>query len=152
MLISSFSDLLRLLERDGVPHEADPDAQSVVVPTELGALSGEMLMRWDEDGQTFQCIHPLPFAVTPARTAPVEGAVARINHALALPGFGLDHESGFTYFRLAVLRPADGAISDDEIRRLFGVVVETVRDFQDALRGVILEDGRPEDALTAATL
>jgi hypothetical protein len=41
-LVRTFSELLELLKRDGVPHEANPETSEVVIPTQRGPLESAL--------------------------------------------------------------------------------------------------------------
>ena len=58
--IASYSDLLDLLAREGVLHQARTEEKSVTVPTEKGTLDGMLLMRWQDSDGIIQFIQSLP--------------------------------------------------------------------------------------------
>lgn len=149
-LLANFQDLLKLLKEDNVPHRADLEQQSVELPTQSGNLEGEMLILWDAKSSLVQCIHPLPFEVPEDRIPAAESAIARINHALTLPGFGLNHVSRLLYYRLSIPRRDDGTLSIQELQRLFRTTVSTAADFYVSLSGVVLEGKKPEQVITEA--
>jgi len=149
-LLANFQDLLNLLKEDNVPHRANPEQQSVELPTQSGELEGEMLILWDARSSLVQCIHPLPFEVPEDRIPAAESAIARINHALTLPGFGLNHVSRLLYYRLSVPRRDDGTLSAQAVQRLFRTTVRTAADFYLPLSGVVLEGKNPEQVMADA--
>jgi hypothetical protein len=149
-LLANFQDLLNLLKEDNVPHRANPEQQSVELPTQSGELEGEMLILWDARSSLVQCIHPLPFEVPEDRIPAAESAIARINHALTLPGFGLNHVSRLLYYRLSVPRRDDGTLSAQELQRLFRTTVRTAADFYRPLSGVVREGKNPEQVIANA--
>jgi hypothetical protein len=151
-LVANFQDLLELLKNDNVPHRANPEQQSVEIPTQSGSLEGELLILWDARSSLVQCIHPLPFEVPEDRIPAAESAISRINHALTLPGFGLNHVSRLLYYRLSVPRRDDGTLSAQELQRLFRTTVSTAADFYLPLLGVVLEGKNPEQVMAEATL
>ena len=149
-LLANFQDLLNLLEKDNLPHRADAERQQVELPTKSGSLEGELLILWDARSFIVQCIQPLPFEVPEARIGAVERAIAYINHALVLPGFGLNHINRVLYYRLSVPRRSDGTMSAEELQLLFRTTASTAGDFYLPLLGVALEDKSPEQVITEA--
>lgn len=148
--LASFDDLVALLTHDNVPHQADAAQGRVVIPTESGPLVGEMLLLWEADSPVVQFIHPLDFEVPMERIAAAESAIARINHALVLPGFGLDHDHRYLYYRLSTPRRPDGTLLPDEVERLFRTTVNTARDFFLPLQAVALRGADPANVVAAA--
>ena len=148
--IGDFAELLAMLEADRVPHRADAATQLVEIPTRLASEDATLLIVWDRDEHLVQLIQPLPFEVPTGAVPAVEDALVRINHALKMPGFGLNLASRYAYFRLAVPRRIDGTLAPGELRRLCGVTVSTAREYEGALRGVALDGERAADVLAAA--
>lgn len=127
--IASYSDLLDLLAREGVLHQARAEEQSVTIPTQKGTLDGLLLMRWQESDGVIQFIQSLPFEIAEAKVALMESAIARLNHALALPGFDLNHEfRAITYRQVLPIYPR-GYVHPAEIQAMFRVTVKTASDF-----------------------
>jgi hypothetical protein len=148
--IANFQDLLEVFVRDNVPHRADPEQQRVALPTKHGSLQGELLILWDARSSLLQCIQPLPFEVPQDRIGAAESAIARINHALMLPGFGLNHVSRLLYYRLSVPRRDDGTLSVLDLQRLISTTVHTAADFYIPLLGICLEGKPPEQVMAEA--
>jgi hypothetical protein len=150
VLLATFADLLARLQADNVPHQVvDADRQVVAVPANLGGTPTQTVFRWEKQTSLFQIIVPLPFPVPPERVAAFESAVVRVNNAIALPGFGFDHEKGLPYYRLSVPRETDGALRLELLQRLLTSAVANARDFLGALRG-ITAGGSPEDVIKTA--
>lgn len=148
--IARYEDLLDLLRRDGVLHQADPNDRSVSVPTGRGALRGVLVIRWREDQGVAQFIQSLPITVPDDRIAAFDSALARLNHALMLPGFGLNHAAHVPYYRLAVpLFPGQPPRAED-VRAAFRTAVKTAADFLPALRRVAQEGANPETIVADA--
>lgn len=152
MILTSFADLIALLDQEGVPHQDDAPAGRVILPTQAQGMVGEMLILWEPRSAIIQCIHPLPLAVPPERLSAAESAITRINHALVLPGFGLSHDNGGIYFRLSVPRREDGSLSSGELQRLISTTINTARDFYAPLSEVIQNNKNPESVLSEAAL
>lgn len=150
-LLTNFSDLLNLLTKDKIPHQVDRQQQRVSIPTKSGVLEGELLIEWDVSNPIVQVIQPLPFLVPENRIAACESAIARINHALMLPGFGLNHASCLLYYRLSIPRRSDGSFPVDELQLLFRTAISAARDFYLPLAGVVLQEQNPENVIAVAT-
>lgn len=151
VIIRSYQDILNLLARDGILHQADPPDLSVRIPTARGAVEGLMLLRWQERDGVMQLIHPLPLRARADRLSEVEGAILRLNHALALPGFGLDHGSGQLYYRATLPVVPDG-VTDRTVQSVFRAVVRSVYDLLPALRRVVEEGASAEGVVADASV
>ncbi len=147
-LLASFDDLITLLEQDRIPYRiAHSSSQSQVeLPTKIGALQSQLMIIWGPTAPILQCIHPLPFRVPEERLAAIESAIARINHALVLPGFGLNHEVRLIYYRLSIPRRDDGRLSRQEFQKACQTAIGTAADFYLPLKHVAL-DNQPADAI-----
>jgi hypothetical protein len=95
-------------------------------------------------------ICPFTLQVPPERYLPAVDAINRVNHAIALPGFALDPDKAFMYFRLTVQRDDDGGLLVEMLRRMIRAAVNNASEFVVALRGVALEGAPPEGVLAAA--
>lgn len=151
VIIRSYQDILDLLARDGLMHQADTADLSVRIPTQRGPFEGVLLLRWQERDGVMQLIHPLPLRARPDRLSAVESAVLRLNHALALPGFGIDHGSGQLYYRVTLPVVPDG-VSDRAVQSVFRAAVRTVYDLLPALRRVVEEGATAEAIVADATI
>jgi hypothetical protein len=85
----------------------------------------------------------------------MEAAVTRLNHALALPGFGLNHQTSTLYFRVTLPVAAAG-VSPQDLQSVFRAAVRTAFDMLPALRRVAEEGADPtmivEDARIDLTI
>lgn len=150
MTVTTFGDLTSLLTKEGVPFRVDEAGQHLALPIRSGPLETEMVILWDAQTLLAQCVLPLPFDVPEDRIGAAESAIAWINHALKMPGFGLDHANRVLYYRLSVPRHADGSLTEDEVKRLIQTTVSTSEDFFASLRGVALDSLPPADVLADA--
>ena len=149
--LTAFDHLVALMNRDGVFHQVHPDDKSVRIPTKKGALEGLLIVRWQDRDGVLQFIHPLPVEVAPGRLGAVESAITRVNHALALPGFGFNHDAGLLYFRVTAPLPPEG-VSDRLVQALFRATVRTSADFFPALKRVAQDGGNPETVIADAQI
>lgn len=129
-----FDDLLELMQRDGLMHQADRPTFTVHVPTQLGELDGLMMLRWLEHEGVIQLVHALPFIV-PWKTRPdfIE-ALNILNHALPLAGFSLHPTQAMPYYRRELPFAPRGWIFDEELRWWFGMSVDVVQTFLQPLQ------------------
>lgn len=148
--ISTFDELTSLLHGDGVAFQADAAREHIEIPVTLGTRTTALHIQWHADGNLVQLVHPLPFEVPTDRMSAVESAIVRLNHAIAVPGFGMNHASRFAYYRLVAARDAGGALDADEMRRLCHVAASTARDYGHLLLAVALEGENAEEALVQA--
>lgn len=149
-LVRSYSDLLDLLKRDGVPHEANPDDSELVIPTERGPLDSVLLIRWQQDAGVVQMIQPLTFEVPPERIAAMETALCRLNPALVVAGFEIAYERRRVGFRTTLPLQPRGGLLPEEIQTYFRIVVKTAADFLPTLGRIALGLGNPLSVLEDA--
>lgn len=135
-MLNSYADLVALLERLKLPIATNPDRSAIEVGTRIRGEPGRMILLWDPRATLLHVIHPLPITLDEARRGPLLEALARVNHALVLPGYGADLDDGGLYFRWVVPRHADGSLTEDEVDRAVRTVLSSVRDFLPALRAV----------------
>ena len=148
--IRDYAGLLKLLEKDAVPFQAQVEERSVRIGTKKGQLEGVMLIRWQDQDGVAQFIQSIPFETPEEKVPAVESAIVRINHAMALPGFGFHHKVRVPYFRLtAPLHPGVG-LSDKEIRAYFSTCLRLASQFFPALKRVALEDADPSTVVADA--
>jgi hypothetical protein len=134
-MLASFEDLVAFLESQSIPHRVVPEEQKVVIPTRAKDIESELAILWGHEHSMVQCVHPLPFKVSEERISEIESAIARINHALMLPGFGLDHKNSYVYYRLNIPLRDHGA-SVTELEELFKTCVTTSSNFYSLLSEV----------------
>lgn len=139
--IASYSELLELLAREGVLHQARTEEKSVTIPTEKGTLDGMLLMRWQDSDGVIQFIQSMPLEIAEDKLALVESAIARLNHALALPGFDLNHEYRLLTYRQVLPIYPRGYVHPGEIQAMFRVTVKTASDFLPTLARVLRGEG-----------
>lgn len=148
--ITRYEDLLDLLRKDGVLHQANLEERSVTIPTGRGELRGVLVIRWQGEQGVVQLVQSLPFTVPAERTAAFESALSRLNHALLLPGFGLNHEGSTPYYRLALPLFPGRPPRPEDVRAAFRTAVKTAADFLPALRRVATEGASPETIVADA--
>jgi hypothetical protein len=150
-MLRGFDELVAFLRAEGAaPTTVDAGAQALELATHAPPVEGALAIRWDPSHDLLQLFHPLPFTPAPERLAAVERAIARVNDALVIPGFGLRRDSGLLYFRLVVARHLDGALDEGELRRALSTVLTTLGDFWVPLRRVALDGADPDAVLADA--
>jgi len=147
--IGSWTAMLGLLDADKVPYEVDEDSQVVRIPVKSGPLDSHLYLRWEKHLPYVTAVCPLYLDVPAERLAAVESMCVRLNHAVALPGFGYDHQKNFIYYRLTIMIEP-GGMESEFFRMMALACVNNGRDFYLAVRGVVHGDP-PEGALAAAT-
>ncbi len=148
--ITRYEELLELLARDGVLHQADPGERAVTIPTGRGELRGVLVIRWQSEQNVVQLVQSLPLKVPDDRLPAFESSLARLNHALLLPGFGYNHDAGTPYYRLALPIFPDRPLRAEDVRAAFRTAVKTAADFLPALRRVVTEGASPETIVADA--
>lgn len=128
-MIRSFQDLLHVLERDGVPHQAEPAEQSVRIPTLHGDLDSVLLLRWQDSDGVIQFIQALPLVVPEDKLGLLSEALTRLNHVMAIPGFDLNHGHRLLSFRLYLPLYPRGEVAPFEVQAMFRLAVKTAADF-----------------------
>lgn len=149
--LHTFQQLLAVLDRDGVLHQTDLNLQTASIPTRRPQGEGLMVLKWQEREAVLQLVHALPILVPEERLSAVEGAIARLNHALALPGFGLDHETRRLYFR-CVLPIGAAGVNPADVQALFRAMVRTSLDLVPPLRRVVDGSGSAEGVVVDASI
>src|SRR5262245_40693694 len=99
-MLTTFLEMVMFLDRQATPMRVEPEKERVVVSTAGRGLPGEMAILWDQQHMLVQCLYPLPFQIPAERMSAMDEAVTRINHALALPGLGVDHGGRLVYCRI----------------------------------------------------
>lgn len=149
-MLATYDDLLAFLRREGVSFREVRIHQAVEIPTQAPPVEGVLAILWQAEPALVQLIHPLPMAIPQEGMYAVADALLRINHALAIPGFGLNHAEASPYFRLVLPRHADDQLPESELQRAIRCVLTTLARFWTAVSAVALEGASPERVLTAA--
>jgi len=144
--IKTYRDLLDLLDREGVTHQAEPAAKSVRIPTERNGVDGVQLIRWQDEDAVLQFVQSMPLEIAAARLAAVESAVSRLNHALAWPGLDIDHERGRLAYRL-VLPLAAAGLDAATVRATFRAAVRAAAELVPTMGRIAAGTLLPEAAV-----
>lgn len=145
--ITSYDQLLAVLTRDGVMHQASPAERGVLVPTQVAGRDSALMMRWSPEQGALHVVQGLPLVVPAERRAAVSRAMVLLNHALALPTLTLDVDRGAVFYRslLPILRATPPLVED--LRRLFSLVVRNATDLTRVLESIALGGAEPEVAV-----
>jgi len=146
--VATMDDLVALLQADGVPHTRHDAEKMIEVATETGPVKGRMFIRWETQVPFVTVIHPIVMDLPPARVAAMNECVTLINHAILLPGFGVDPDKRFVYFRVVIPLEPTG-MQADFFRTMVLACLNNTRDFWLALHGVANGES-PDGALRAA--
>ncbi len=144
---SAVASYRELLIRDGVLYQGDPAANAVRIPTQRDGLEGVQVIRWQEHDGVLQYIQSLLRDVPEDRLAALEGAVTRLNHALAWPGLDLHHAGRLVCYRLVLPLAPRGSVEPREVRACFGAAVRAGALLTPALRRVIAGEVAPADVV-----
>lgn len=146
-IISSYDDLAGFFAESGLQHQAEPEQSLVKVPTRSGPLEGVLFIRWEESQQVVHLVQTIDLAIPEDRLPALALAIAILNHALALPGFGINVGQRQCYFRITMPIRPDGTVTRKEIQGLFNLVVRTATEHLPVLRDVALNGADPMQIL-----
>lgn len=145
--ISSYDELVGFFATTGLQHQAEPDQFLIKVPTRQGPLDGVLFIRWEASAQVVHFVQTINLAIPEDRLSALALAIAILNHALPLPGFGINAGLRNCYFRITMpLRP-EGTISKQEIQGLFNLVVRHASEHFAVLRDVAQNGADPMQIL-----
>lgn len=136
-LVSTHEELLSYFDADQVPYRLDSSSGRILLPIEHGSLQSTMALYWPHNANLVQMILGIPARVPEEQVDPVCRAIAQINHALAMPGFGFDAAGGYAYYRLVQPRRKDGSLTVADLQRLFSTTTRTAAQFSEPLTAII---------------
>ncbi|MCE9577010.1 MAG: YbjN domain-containing protein [Deltaproteobacteria bacterium] len=144
--LGCFADLVAAVAAQGLPHRAV--APQVEVQVHRPPVVGAITLIWSAQVPTVQLLHVI--AHPPANRPALLDAIARINHALPRPGFGLAPDGDALYFRLVLARRRG---TDDLAAAAIGPALTAVIDAVAAFAPVLAEvarGARPADQAVRA--
>jgi hypothetical protein len=147
--VGSFDELIAFLGAEGASFRIDATAQIVQLSTRAPAHDGALFLRWDRDLAYVQIVATLLRDVPEDRLREVVDAVTRLNHALPLPGFGMDLGRRQVYFRVTLIAGEDG-LPVEVLKRGVLTAVGNARDLAGPLARVV--DGEPGARILALVL
>jgi hypothetical protein len=145
-LVASFDDLVALLARDRVPHEVD--GQVVFVPTERNGIRAVLAMEWRAQEGLLQLASAIPLEVPAPRVAAVAAALARINHALPVPGLDFDLERRALAYRVVLPLAPRNAVEAGAIQSCFRLAIRVAAMLHPSLR-LLVDGALAPDAVVA---
>ena len=145
--ISSYDELVGFFATSGLQHQAEPDQSLIKVPTRQGPLDGVLFIRWEANEQVVHFVQTINIEIPEARLSALALAIAILNHALPLPGFGLNTGLRNCYFRITMPIRPDGTISKQEIQGLFNLVVRNASEHFAVLHDVAQKGADPMQIL-----
>lgn len=149
-LVRSASEVFALLVADGVPHRADPELGQALIPTRLGDEEALLTLRWGSVEGMLQLFQDMGEAVSPEAMPAVEEAISRLNHAMPVPGFGVNPGTSRLYYRLTVPLQQGVSLPAPALRALFSAAVKNASDFLPVLRAVSRGELPPAEVLVQA--
>lgn len=144
-LVQSFDDLTALLKKDSVGHKVQPESNLVLIAVQKGPIDGVSLIRWDRAKSVADFIQPMTLKVPEEKWAELEAAIVRMNHALPLPGLGLNHGNNTAYFRITLPFQALGGLPPATIQGTFSRALAEGAHLQRTLEGVINGETKGKD-------
>ncbi|MCE9577011.1 MAG: hypothetical protein K8W52_27945 [Deltaproteobacteria bacterium] len=129
----SFAELVDWLAAAGIEHRADATHALVELPSAALPDDGTVVLVWRARA-TVDVVHQFAWPVPDDASALLD-AIARLNHALALPGVGIDHARRRAYVRVAIAR-VDGALEAAVLGTVLTEVIAMARDLGPRLRAV----------------
>lgn len=148
-IVGTCEALAEAMQRDGVPVDCPAGSDRILFPAVDSGLDTTAVLIWPAQVALLQLMLPLRFAIVPAHRAALCEAVVRLNHALVLPGFGVDVARGLVYFRGVLAREPDGSVGVDAVRRMVQASISTAARFGTVLAQVADGSLQPEDVETA---
>jgi hypothetical protein len=148
--ITSYQDLLALLKQQNVMHEADPASQSLQLPTVWNGIEGVQVIRWQDKDNVIQFIQSMPLEIPDFYIPPIESAIARLNHVMALPGLDLNHQGHIVSYRMALPLKPRGGVLPQEVQTCFRIALQTATGLVPTLRRVLSGDLEPHEVVADA--
>ncbi len=146
--ISNYEELKDFLSESGLLQQAEPAKSLVKLPIKKGPLDAVLFIRWEANTQVVHFILGLNFEIPEDRLPAYALAVCVLNHAMSLPGFGINAGMRQSYYRITMpLRP-DGTITKREIQGLFNLSVGTAAEHFERLRKVAAGEAEPMSVLS----
>jgi len=142
-LVKNYKELVQLLQRDGVSHQANVSSSEVLIPTQRAQLDSVLILRWQEPEAVLQFIQPLNFEIPESRLNAMDAAVARLNPVLIIAGFEISHELRRVAFRSTLPLLPRGGLAPGEIQTYFRVAVKTAADFMPTLMRIAAGQAEP---------
>ncbi|WP_197443757.1 YbjN domain-containing protein [Maioricimonas rarisocia] len=146
-LLTSFDDVVTILERDAVSHQANAEQQFVTIPTRRNGFQGVMLIRWAASDGVLHFVQNLPLEVPDERHSDLAEAMVRLNHAYPVPGLGFNHVTKTAYFRMTVPIQPRGGLTDREMTTYFNYALQQAINLAPTVKAVIDGDVPPQQAL-----
>ena len=136
-LVTNFNGLVKLLNRDSVTHQTDAENQLVLIPTEKAGMDSVFIIRWAAKEGFVHFIHRIPLKIPTERLAEVETAFCRLNHAIAFPGLGVNHETLGIYYRMSIPYQPRGGLRPEEIRSYFSNTLSQGERWRPAITAIV---------------
>lgn len=146
--ISNYEEFAQFFSESGLLQQADPAAFSIRLPIKKDALDGVMFVRWEANTSVVHFVQTLDFEIPEARLPPYALAVCLLNHALSIPGFGINAGLRQSYYRITMPLHPDGTITKQEVHGLFNHSVNTAAEHVEQLRAIATTDADPMTILS----
>jgi hypothetical protein len=137
--LTSLDDLTALLDRDGTRYALDRERHAIELATRDPSLPGDLSVRWR--APFVELVQAVLLDVPPGRARELERALAVLNDALDIPGFGYGETARRLYFRLVAPAFPPHGIDAETLYQLAEGTVRNAKRYQAAFGAVIA--GRP---------
>lgn len=142
-LVGSFRALVTMLEQQSVPHQVDGAAESVYIPTRRDQIEAVQVLSWRDQEGVLQLVQGIPLEVSDDKIAAVESGIARLNHAMPVPGLDLNHASRALSYRVVLPLHPRGSLEPREIQACFRLAVRIGADLLPSLRRLVAGEIAP---------
>lgn len=146
-VISSYDELVALFREAPLTLQAMPEQSAVQIAVSKGPLEGVMFIRWQAEHKLVDFLQGLPFEIPEERIPAVATAIALLNHALVLPGFGINVAARRCYYRFTMPLRDDTSLSAQEVQGLFNLCVRNAAERLAPLQAVAEQDANPVTVL-----
>ena len=149
--VSSFEQLIALLESDAVRHQSLPDSETVLIPVKRGPIRDAMVIRWANTDGVIHFAQSMGITVSEADAAPINAALVRLNHVIPFPGLGRHPATGIIYFRMTIPTAPQGGLTNAQVRAYFSHTLSEAAQLQPAIKAVHGGSVAPEDVVKFIT-
>lgn len=149
-MIGSLEELSAELTADGMQHKTDLAREQIVMTMEIAESTTATVLMWPKNSPLIQALVILPFKVKGERSAALMEAVTRLNHALMVPGFGLDLDNSQAYYRAYQPKGPTAEVPIEQVKQMFATAINMSERFAPLLRAVNAGELEPKDVVIAA--
>lgn len=146
-LLTSYQDVLEVLNDNSVLHQSNNKNQSIRIPTKRKDLDAVMIIRWQTNEGVVSFVQSMPMKVPEERVKSLETTMMRLNHMLAIPGFAINHANRLPYYRLVIPLNPRGGIQTNEFHLYLQLTLKHATTFFGPLKQVAEEGADPVEVI-----